>query len=81
MGTDYGFEPFNPAEPRHLVRVALLPTKRAFTEDLFFCVCMGNPGDMEKAVNDKEYLVDFIRKVSCRPELDVGEVKSVALYR
>lgn len=36
---------------------------------------------MEKAVNDKEHFIKFIRKVSCKPDLEIREVKSVALYR
>lgn len=42
---------------------------------------MGSQEDIEQAVKDEEYFIKFIRKVSCKPDLEIRGVKSVALYR
>lgn len=58
-----------------------MPTKRALDEDVFLFNASGPDFDIDRAVTDHEYLFDFIRKISKIPDLQFGEVKTLATYR
>ncbi|EIM90564.1 uncharacterized protein STEHIDRAFT_90412 [Stereum hirsutum FP-91666 SS1] len=61
--------------------LSIIATKRAFEEDVYLFFATGPGIDVERAVADREYLLDLIRKKTRIPDLQFGEIKTLATYR
>lgn len=67
--------------PDMLVRAVIIATKRALDENVFYMLVTGPNIDAERAVADKEYFFDCVRRLSSNPDLRFGEPKSLYSYR
>lgn len=60
--------------------VMLRPTDR-FKENIFFLTCTGLTFDIEKALEDHDYIAKHIHDTTKRPNLKIGRMESLANYR
>ena len=60
--------------------VMLRPTDR-FKENIFFLMCAGLTFDIEKALEDHDYIAKHIHDITKRPNLKIGRMESLANYR
>ncbi|KAA1469152.1 hypothetical protein DENSPDRAFT_870155 [Dentipellis sp. KUC8613] len=59
----------------------LRPTNRSAKENIYFLSAFGPNLDYTRAVEDHEYLRDFIYGLAKLPELKIGKVETIADYR
>lgn len=58
-----------------------MPTKRALDENIFYMALTGPNIDADRAVVEKEYFFDCVRRLLSNPDIQFGEAKSLYSYR